>query len=62
MGYVENHGAIVDAAFINDGSYEIEVAGERVPAQVSLRPFYDPSNRRVKDLGEEPVPALAAAS
>lgn len=62
MGYVENRGVIVDAAFVNGGDYEIEVAGERIPAEVSLRPFYDPGNRRVKDLSEEPAPAPAAAS
>ncbi len=28
--------------------YEIEVAGERVPAVVSLRPFYDPAGVRIR--------------
>ena len=28
--------------------YEIEVAGERVPATASLKPFYDPTGARVK--------------
>jgi glycine cleavage system T protein len=61
MGYVENEGEAVDADFLGTGRYEIEVAGERLPAEASLRPFYDPSNRRVKDQGEESA-ALAAAS
>ncbi len=52
LGYIENKGGRADAAFIGGGRYEIEVAGERVPAEVALRPFYDPTNRRVKDLGE----------
>ena len=29
-------------------SYEIEIAGERVPAIVSLEPLYDPSNARIR--------------
>jgi glycine cleavage system T protein len=62
MGYIENRGEVVDAGFVNSGNYEIEVAGERVPALVSLRPFYDPGNRRVKDLGEERDCVLATAS
>jgi glycine cleavage system T protein len=62
MGYIENRGEVVDAGFVNSGNYEIEVAGERVPALVSLRPFYDPGNRRVKDLGEERDSVLATAS
>jgi len=61
FGYIENNGARVDPAFANSGRYEIEVAGERVSAEVALRPFYDPANRRVKDLGDEPKPILAMA-
>jgi glycine cleavage system T protein len=29
-------------------SYEIEVAGRRIPAEVSLRPLYDPDGRRLR--------------
>jgi glycine cleavage system T protein len=50
MGYVQSGGEIVDPAFVRSGRYEIEVAGERVPAEITLQPFYDPSGRRVKDL------------
>ena len=28
------------------GTYEVEIAGERVGADASLRPFYDPSSQR----------------
>ncbi|MFZ9629600.1 MAG: GcvT family protein [Ilumatobacteraceae bacterium] len=38
----------VTAEWVLDGTYELEVAGERVAAEVSLRPFHDPSNQRVK--------------
>jgi len=46
-GYVRNSDG-VNADFVRSGSYELEVAHERVAAQVSLRPFYDPSMSRVK--------------
>lgn len=48
MGYIANSGESVDALFVESGTYEIEVAGERVLAEVRLRPFYDPENSRVK--------------
>ena len=46
-GYVRNE-AGVDADYVMSGSYELEVAGERVPAEPFLRPPYDPANRRVR--------------
>ena len=48
MGYVANPGGIVDAPYVNSGTYELEVAGERLPAVVSLQPLYDPKSLRVK--------------
>ncbi len=47
LGYVGNPQG-VSAAFINDGTYEIEISGTRVPATASLRPLYDPKSERVK--------------
>ncbi len=47
IGYVR-HAAGVDAAFVQDGSYELEVAGERVAAQVHLAPLYDAKMQRIK--------------
>ncbi len=46
-GYVTDDDG-VDADFVNAGAYEIEVAGERVPAKASLRPMYDPKSERMK--------------
>jgi sarcosine dehydrogenase len=46
-GYVRNADG-VDAKFVLDGNYELEVAGERVRAQASLTPFYDPRSERVR--------------
>jgi glycine cleavage system T protein len=48
LGYLANGGAPVSAEWIAAGQYEVEVAAERVPARVSLRPFYDPASERVK--------------
>jgi sarcosine dehydrogenase len=46
-GYVRNPAGL-DAEWVLDGTYELEVAGERVPATISLQPLYDPTNARVK--------------
>ena len=46
-GYVRNPAGL-DAQWVLAGAYELEVAGERVPATVSLQPLYDPTNARVK--------------
>jgi len=48
LGYLANGGAPVSVEWIAAGNYEVEVAAERVPARVSLRPFYDPASERVK--------------
>jgi 4-methylaminobutanoate oxidase (formaldehyde-forming) len=48
LGYLANGGAPVSDEWIAAGHYEVEVAAERVPARVSLRPFYDPKGERVK--------------
>jgi 4-methylaminobutanoate oxidase (formaldehyde-forming) len=46
-GYVRDLGGVT-ADFVASGRYELEVAGDRVPATASLEPFYDPTNARVK--------------
>jgi 4-methylaminobutanoate oxidase (formaldehyde-forming) len=33
---------------LTDGGWEVDVAGTRVPATVSARPFYDPGNERLR--------------
>ena len=48
MGYVSNLEGTVDAAYVDAGTYEIEVAGDRIAAQASLQPFYDPKSLRVR--------------
>jgi heterotetrameric sarcosine oxidase gamma subunit len=48
LGYVANGGEPVSPEWVAAGRYEIEVAAERFPARVTLRPFYDPASERVK--------------
>ena len=46
-GYVRNPDG-VSRDWVLTGRYELEVATERVPVEVSLSPLYDPANHRVK--------------
>ena len=46
-GYVRNPDG-VDVGFVTSGTYELEVATQRVPCQVSLQPLYDPKMERIK--------------
>jgi len=34
--------------YLNTGAYEINVGGQKYPANISLRPLFDPSNERIK--------------
>ena len=47
MGFVR-HPAGVTEDYVMSGSYELEVASERVPAEVSLASLFDPQNLKVK--------------
>ncbi|MFM8001130.1 MAG: aminomethyltransferase family protein, partial [Actinomycetota bacterium] len=46
-GYVRRAEGVT-ADFVTSGKYELEVATQRVPAEVSLAPFYDPEMSKVK--------------
>jgi 4-methylaminobutanoate oxidase (formaldehyde-forming) len=37
----------VTAATLSAGSFEIDIAGTKVPARVSLKPFFDPDRSRI---------------
>jgi 4-methylaminobutanoate oxidase (formaldehyde-forming) len=47
MGYL-NHPGGVTQDWLATGSFEIEVATERIAATASIRSFYDPQNERVR--------------
>jgi glycine cleavage system aminomethyltransferase T/glycine/D-amino acid oxidase-like deaminating enzyme len=38
----------VDAQYLASGRWEVEIAGRRYPAIVSLKPLYDPGNERIR--------------
>lgn len=46
-GYIRDADG-VDAGYVESGTYELEVATERVPATVHLKPLYDPKMEKVK--------------
>ncbi len=46
-GYVRRAEGVSDA-FLDTGSYELEVATERVPAMLHMGPLYDPKGGRIK--------------
>jgi glycine cleavage system aminomethyltransferase T len=41
-------GEPIDTAYLEAGAWEVDIAGKRYPAAVSLRPMYDPKMERVK--------------
>ena len=41
-------GAVVNKKYLQEGKWEVEVAGTRYPVRLSLGPLYDPKNTRVK--------------
>jgi 4-methylaminobutanoate oxidase (formaldehyde-forming) len=41
-------GMTIDQAWLDAGSWEVEIAGKRYPAVCSLKPMYDPDNARIK--------------
>ncbi|WP_347309923.1 GcvT family protein [Defluviimonas sp. SAOS-178_SWC] len=47
MGYVRHEGG-VSAALLRENTFEIEIAGERHPAQASLQAFFDPKGERAR--------------
>jgi 4-methylaminobutanoate oxidase (formaldehyde-forming) len=48
VGLAMVSGDPVDAAYLKDGRWEVDIAGRIYAAEVSLRPFYDPDMARIK--------------
>ncbi|MFZ9628411.1 MAG: GcvT family protein [Ilumatobacteraceae bacterium] len=48
LAMIEGHGAVIDHAWLDSGQWTVDVAGRHVPARLSLRPMYDPTNDRIK--------------
>jgi 4-methylaminobutanoate oxidase (formaldehyde-forming) len=41
-------GVPVTPAWLDEGTWEVDIAGHRHPARVSPRPLYDPTMARIK--------------
>ncbi|RPH96796.1 MAG: FAD-dependent oxidoreductase [Lysobacterales bacterium] len=48
VGLAMVEGDPVDAAWLAEGRWEVDIAGKVYPAEVSLRPLYDPGMERVR--------------
>jgi sarcosine dehydrogenase len=42
-------GMLVSKKFIDEGTWEVEIAGSKYPCKLSLSPMYDPNNIRIKN-------------
>jgi 4-methylaminobutanoate oxidase (formaldehyde-forming) len=38
----------IDAAYLNDATWEVEINGKKYPAMASLKPLYDPEMKKIK--------------
>jgi len=41
-------GEPIDQAYLDAGTWEVDIAGRLYPARASLRPLYDPEMKRVR--------------
>jgi 4-methylaminobutanoate oxidase (formaldehyde-forming) len=41
-------GSVINADWVNAGSYEVNVGGQLYSVSVSLKPLYDPTNERIR--------------
>jgi glycine cleavage system T protein len=48
LGYVTNPDGAASPEWVRSGTFELEIATERFPAEASLQPFYDPSSARIR--------------
>jgi 4-methylaminobutanoate oxidase (formaldehyde-forming) len=48
LAMVEGGGEAVTPDWLSSGTWEVDIAGIRYPAEVSLRPMYDPTSARIR--------------
>jgi 4-methylaminobutanoate oxidase (formaldehyde-forming) len=48
VGLAMVEGDPVDAAYLDEGQWEVNIAGRIYPAEVSLKPMYDPGMKKIK--------------
>ncbi len=48
LAMIDGRGEAIDPKWIEAGRWEVDVAGTRVPAIASLKPLFDPENKKIK--------------
>jgi len=48
LAMVDGGGAPIDTAWLEKGTWEVDIANKKYPAIASLKPLYDPASERVK--------------
>jgi glycine cleavage system aminomethyltransferase T/glycine/D-amino acid oxidase-like deaminating enzyme len=48
LAMVESGGAAIDQAWLDSGEWTVQIGDRIVPARASLRPLYDPANKRIR--------------
>ena len=48
LAMIERADVAIDGAWLQGGRWDVEIAGKRYPAIVSLKPLYDPEMARIK--------------
>ncbi len=48
LGLLVRHDGAAERAWLEDGAYQVDLAGERYTAAVSLKPPYDPASQRIR--------------
>lgn len=56
FGYIKAPNGVVTTDYIKSGEYKLESMGQNYPATVHLKSPFDPSNKRVKGIYDEPLP------
>ena len=48
LAMIESGGAPLDQAWLDSGEWSVQIGDRIVPARASLRPLYDPANKRIR--------------
>jgi 4-methylaminobutanoate oxidase (formaldehyde-forming) len=48
LAMIEGGNEVVDSKFLESGNWEVEIAAKRYPAMASLKPLFDPENKKIK--------------
>jgi glycine cleavage system aminomethyltransferase T len=48
LAMIESTGEPIDQAWLDAGSWTVQIGDQIVPARLSLRPLYDPAGKRIK--------------